>query len=748
MKDLPSVPDELRIPVKRDEQSRSIDAIVDEGEQDAINMSRESSRASETECSDLEEEMHFHTFKLQEQEEHFSPILLTPRPGLGSALNPAGPQAQASATSWFFNNINTHDATTNAFDALHARPANARSDTGGSLPSHMPTPNFSHCPSQSRTTSNDVRTHANVFSRLYTTFGSLAHTNSRNQKFVPGDVGLPSGEFVVGSAMPMSRESSTATNADSYYNLDCGAHSAPSRTISNVSSNSGSEDDKSTIRPLTSRVQTNDSAATLKGIAPADKFTNKWPRPRSTRRAATSMSPSSASGPSRRQTWLSRNSSKSSTSQYSLLSGAGLDTLSYSQPRNGRNGATSSVFGASAAGAGMSTLGIWEMKDLLLEESGLGLDLDVRGSWTVHKWCLFFSVLSVLALGIAGVMGCVLTWFAGTSPILIRIPPINAFSYFILVFRFVLKMFVWRVAHLAYPLAPPLLTTDTASLTLLTLSSCLLLLASLFGLSGTLLNSRPILALYTLLLIPAFISWTSVGYATYKKSTFKLDRKLSGAWFDVYGDSGRVLLQSALECCGWVNADHGAVYSPGGGVSAGGMCWPRTILPGCEGPLIRFEKDVLGTIYGVIFSVVPLLLISLCVALLCSNHVTQRFGKGIMPKKYRLSGKDLEVLWGEREAKAAETKAALEDLRELGGGDGLGLSESTMTLATTISRASRVAEEFTAEVRALNEVGLSVPKNVSRGTSTGLGVGRFRNGNEGPEEQSQGTRRRISVRHG
>ncbi|EIM86198.1 uncharacterized protein STEHIDRAFT_98575 [Stereum hirsutum FP-91666 SS1] len=367
----------------------------------------------------------------------------------------------------------------------------------------------------------------------------------------------------------------------------------------------------------------------------------------------------------------------------------------------------------------MTMLGVWEMKDLLTEESGLGLDLDVRGSWTIHKWCLFLSVLSVLALGIAGVVGCVLTWFA------------------------------------AYPLAPPLIITDVAALTLLTLSSCLLLLASLFGLSGTLLNSRQILALYTLLLIPAFISWTSIGYLTYKKSTFKLDRKLSEAWFGVYGDPGRVLLQSALECCGWVNADHGAVFSPGGGVSAGGMCWPRTVLPGCEGPLIRFEREVLGTIYGVVFSVVPLLLISICVALLCSNHVTQRFGKGIMPRKYRLSVKDLEVLWREREAKAAdearktkERKEALEELRELGGGEGLGLSESTMTLASTISRASRVGEEFAAEMQAMNEMGLSVPKNVSRGTSTGLGVGRFRNGDEGADRQSQGTRRRVSARRG
>lgn len=100
-------------------------------------------------------------------------------------------------------------------------------------------------------------------------------------------------------------------------------------------------------------------------------------------------------------------------------------------------------------------------------------------------------------------------------------------------------------------------------------------------------------------------------------------------------------------------------------------------LPGW---LIRFESEVLGTIYGVVFSVVPLLLISICVALLCSNHVTQRFRKDIIPWKSRLSVKDLEVLWREREAKAADearktkdAKEALEEL-ELGGARGWGSS--------------------------------------------------------------------------
>ncbi|KAI0261193.1 hypothetical protein BGY98DRAFT_1104499 [Russula aff. rugulosa BPL654] len=73
---------------------------------------------------------------------------------------------------------------------------------------------------------------------------------------------------------------------------------------------------------------------------------------------------------------------------------------------------------------------------------------------------------------------------------------------------------------LAYPVAPILLITDSPALVLLTFSSSLLLLASMAGITGTLLNSRPILAVYVLLLFPSFLSFVSVGYLTYKKRTF------------------------------------------------------------------------------------------------------------------------------------------------------------------------------------------------------------------------------------
>ena len=46
-------------------------------------------------------------------------------------------------------------------------------------------------------------------------------------------------------------------------------------------------------------------------------------------------------------------------------------------------------------------------------------------------------------------------------------------------------------------------------------------------------------------------------------------------------------------------------------------------------------------IYGVIFALVPLHLTNIFVALICANHVTRRFGKGIMPKRYRLQVGDV-----------------------------------------------------------------------------------------------------------
>ena len=182
-----------------------------------------------------------------------------------------------------------------------------------------------------------------------------------------------------------------------------------------------------------------------------------------------------------------------------------------------------------------------------------------------------------------------------------------------------------------------MLVTDADILLLTTLCSSLLLLSSLIGLTGTLLNSRPLLALYTLLLWPTLISLLSIGYASYKRSTFSLDRKLSAAWSEDYTDEGRMIIQESLGCCGFADPAHEAFYGAGGG----GGCYPRSARTGCKGPLLRCARANLTAIWKAAFSALPLHLTNIVIALICANHVTRTFGAGIMPRAYRLRVADV-----------------------------------------------------------------------------------------------------------
>ena len=48
-------------------------------------------------------------------------------------------------------------------------------------------------------------------------------------------------------------------------------------------------------------------------------------------------------------------------------------------------------------------------------------------------------------------------------------------------------------------------------------------------------------------------------------------------------------------------------------------------------------------IWSTAFSLVPLHILVICLSLLCSNHITETFGKGIVPKKYRLGLGDVKL---------------------------------------------------------------------------------------------------------
>ena len=180
-----------------------------------------------------------------------------------------------------------------------------------------------------------------------------------------------------------------------------------------------------------------------------------------------------------------------------------------------------------------------------------------------------------------------------------------------------------------------MLVADSDILILITLCAILMLTSALTGLTGTLLNSRPILAVYAILLWPALISLLTVGYTSYKRAVFALDRKLNLAWSQWYTDLGRQIIQDSLSCCGFYDAAHEAVVTQ--------RCYPRTPLPGCKGSLLRFERNNLTTLWTLAFSFLPLHLVNIFASLLCANHVTNTFGKGLMPKQYRLRVEDVRA---------------------------------------------------------------------------------------------------------
>ncbi|KAI5123111.1 hypothetical protein M0805_001467 [Coniferiporia weirii] len=235
--------------------------------------------------------------------------------------------------------------------------------------------------------------------------------------------------------------------------------------------------------------------------------------------------------------------------------------------------------------------------EIVSDASDVGLGFERVGRWSNYKWCLLVSVLSVLGYSIAALMYSILTWYQ-----------------------------TWEHSDI-------MLVADIDVLILVTLSASLLLLAAIVGLTGTLLNSRPLLAIYTVLLWPALISVLSVGYIAYKRATFALDRKLNLAWSQWYSDAGRAVVQDGLQCCGFSDPTHEAVLGP--------RCYPRTPRPGCKGPLLRFERANLNALWRAAFAAVPLHLLNVVVALLCANHISRAFGKGLMPRRYRLRADDV-----------------------------------------------------------------------------------------------------------
>jgi hypothetical protein len=77
------------------------------------------------------------------------------------------------------------------------------------------------------------------------------------------------------------------------------------------------------------------------------------------------------------------------------------------------------------------------------------------------------------------------------------------------------------------------------------------------------------------------------------------------------------------------------------------LCYARSIFPGCKNRYLKLERSVLETWYTIAFSLVPAHILIIVASLLCSNHITYRFGKGLTPKRYRLDLGSMAVIMDE-----------------------------------------------------------------------------------------------------
>jgi hypothetical protein len=236
--------------------------------------------------------------------------------------------------------------------------------------------------------------------------------------------------------------------------------------------------------------------------------------------------------------------------------------------------------------------------------------------WTKFKWtlfiantfvrpfsspiCILLTIFQLSIYSIAAIIVCLLTWFN-----------------------------VWLNADVVRVGNRPELIAST-------LAAATGLVTSLIGWSGILLNNRSFLAVYTLLLWVCFALLVVPGYITYKRRTFNLEGKINLQWSRDLGEEGRLRIQNELGCCGY--------FSPFVEATVSQTCYSRSVLSGCKRAYLGFERVVLERWYTVAFSLVPVHLFIMVAGLLCSNHVTYRFGKGMMPKAYRLSMNSMAVI--------------------------------------------------------------------------------------------------------
>ncbi|KAF8551106.1 hypothetical protein OG21DRAFT_329567 [Imleria badia] len=119
-------------------------------------------------------------------------------------------------------------------------------------------------------------------------------------------------------------------------------------------------------------------------------------------------------------------------------------------------------------------------------------------------------------------------------------------------------------------------------------------------------RTEPIISTFAAALaaVTSVIGWAGIllNSLTYKERTFNLKGKLNAHWSRTLDPLGR----TSNIVCGYYNPFVEATVSQ--------TCYARTVLPGCKETYLGFEKRDCSC------------------GLLCSNHVTYRFGKGMIPK--------------------------------------------------------------------------------------------------------------------
>ncbi|RUP51137.1 hypothetical protein BC936DRAFT_149746 [Jimgerdemannia flammicorona] len=212
--------------------------------------------------------------------------------------------------------------------------------------------------------------------------------------------------------------------------------------------------------------------------------------------------------------------------------------------------------------------------------------------WSKHKWLLLVANTLLFIYGLGASMLVVLTWF---------------------------KLF---------ERADTVIVGEPVLLGLVTAMGGLCLLTSLLGYTGIMLNNRGILAIYNVLLWPCFALIASVGYVSYRKNKWNLEAKLRNQWHDIFDRDDRSRVQANLRCCGYKEFADWPERSS--------KCFPRTLLPGCKYKYQTLTKSGLIYTYTITFLLLPVHIFVIFVALLCSNHVNRKFGKGLPPKIYRI----------------------------------------------------------------------------------------------------------------